>query len=147
MGGKDGPSNKEMPRQHRIAGLWGELRLLHIPRDGREKASSFREVGPRPIRLGRKTKDGERYVRDMTFREKVLSVVRKIPKGKSMTYKKVATKAGNPKAARAVGAIMRTNYDPNIPCHRVIRSDGSLGNYNRGGTMKKRAILQREGAL
>jgi len=83
----------------------------------------------------------------MTFREKVLSVVRKIPKGKSMTYKKVATEAGNPKAARAVGAIMRTNYDPNIPCHRVIRSDGSLGNYNRGGTMKKRAILQREGAL
>ena len=82
-----------------------------------------------------------------TFREKVLSIVRKIPMGKSMTYKEVARKAGNSKAARAVGAIMRTNYDPEIPCHRVIRSDGSLGSYNRGGTTKKRTILQREGAL
>ena len=64
-----------------------------------------------------------------------------------MTYKQVATKAGNPNAARAVGAIMRTNYDETIPCHRVIKSDGSLGSYNRGGTLKKREILQREGAL
>lgn len=82
-----------------------------------------------------------------TFREKVMAIVRKIPKGGSMTYKQVATKAGNPKAARAVGAIMRTNYDPEIPCHRVIRSDGSLGSYNRGGTNKKRTILMSEGAL
>jgi len=82
-----------------------------------------------------------------TFREKVLSVVRKIPKGKSMTYKQVAVKAGNSKAARAVGAIMRTNYDPKIPCHRVVRSDGSLGSYNRGGTVRKREILKREGVL
>ena len=83
----------------------------------------------------------------MTFREKVLAVVRKIPKGKVMTYKQVAAKAGNSKATRAVGAIMRTNYDLKIPCHRVIRSDGSLGSYNRGGTVRKREILKREGAL
>ena len=83
----------------------------------------------------------------MTFRDKVLAVVRRIPRGKSMTYKEVATKAGNSKAARAVGAVMRTNYDPKIPCHRVIRSDGSLGSYNRGGTHRKREILKREGAL
>lgn len=82
-----------------------------------------------------------------TFREKVMAIVKKIPKGGSMTYKEVATKAGNSKAARAVGAIMRTNYDPEIPCHRVVRSDGSLGSYNRGGTLKKREILRREGAL
>jgi methylated-DNA-[protein]-cysteine S-methyltransferase len=82
-----------------------------------------------------------------TFREKVLAIVRKIPKGGSMTYKQVATKAGNPNAARAVGAIMRTNYDPEIPCHRVIRTDGGLGSYNRGGIVKKRAILKSEGAL
>jgi len=82
-----------------------------------------------------------------TFREKVLAVVRNIPKGKVMTYKQVAAKAGNSKAARAVGAIMRTNYDPKIPCHRVIRSDGSLGSYNRGGTVRKREILKRERAL
>lgn len=82
-----------------------------------------------------------------TFADKVRDVVRKIPKGKSMTYKEVAAKAGNPKAARAVGAVMRSNYDPEIPCHRVVRSDGSLGNYNRGGTLRKKEILQSEGAL
>lgn len=64
-----------------------------------------------------------------------------------MTYAEVARKAGNPKAARAVGAVMRSNYAKDIPCHRVIRSDGSLGSYNRGGESKKRAILKKEGAL
>lgn len=82
-----------------------------------------------------------------TFRDRVMDIVRTIPKGGSMTYKEVATKAGNPLAARAVGAIMRTNYDPEIPCHRVVRSDGSLGHYNRGGMSRKREILIEEGAL
>jgi len=82
-----------------------------------------------------------------TFREKVLDIVRKIPKGGSMTYKQVATKAGNSGAARAVGAIMRTNYDPTVPCHRVIHSNGTIGNYNRGGPSRKREILVLEGAL
>ena len=82
-----------------------------------------------------------------TFTDKVRDVVRKIPKGKSMTYKEVAARAGNPKAARAVGAIMRSNYNRDIPCHRVVRSDGSLGNYNRGGTLRKRELLKSEGAL
>ena len=66
-----------------------------------------------------------------TFSDKVRDIVRKIPKGKTLTYKAVAAKAGNPKAARAVGAIMRTNYDPSIPCHRVIASDGSMRGYVR----------------
>ena len=82
-----------------------------------------------------------------TFADKVRDIVRKIPKGKTMTYKQVATKAGNPKAARAVGAVMRTNYLPDVPCHRVIKSDGSFGNYNRGGTLKKQALLKAEGAI
>ncbi|HEY4522298.1 MAG TPA: MGMT family protein, partial [Candidatus Paceibacterota bacterium] len=47
----------------------------------------------------------------MTFADRVREIVRRIPKGKSMTYKEVAARAGNAKAARAVGAIMRTNYD------------------------------------
>jgi len=79
------------------------------------------------------------------FSDKVKAVVRKIPKGKTMTYKEVAAKAGNPKAARAVANVMAANYDPLIPCHRVIRTDGGLGGYNRGGVKKKRAILQGEG--
>lgn len=82
-----------------------------------------------------------------TFTEKVRDIVRKIPRGKTMTYKEVATKAGNPKAARAVGAIMRTNYDESIPCHRVIASDGTMRGYNRGGAERKRERLFEEGAL
>jgi len=79
------------------------------------------------------------------FSEKVRDIVRKIPKGKTMTYKEVATKAGNPKAARAVGAVMRTNYDPSIPCHRVIASDGTMRGYNRGGVQRKQEMLFEEG--
>lgn len=82
----------------------------------------------------------------MTFTQKVREVVKGIPKGKVLTYKEVAIKAGNPKAARAVANIMAANFDPQIPCHRVIRSDGGLGGYNRGGEQKKRAILLSEGA-
>ena len=81
------------------------------------------------------------------FADAVRDVVRKIPKGKTMTYAEVARKAGNTKAARAVGAVMRSNYAKDIPCHRVIRSDGTLGSYNRGGISKKRALLKKEGAL
>jgi O-6-methylguanine DNA methyltransferase len=81
-----------------------------------------------------------------TFREKVLEITSKIPKGKTLTYKQVATKAGNTKASRAVGAILKTNFDPHIPCHRVIRSDGKTGGYNRGAKNKIK-ILKQEGAL
>ncbi len=81
------------------------------------------------------------------FIERVHAVVAKIPRGSMMTYAAVAKKAGSPGAARAVGTLMAKNYDPKIPCHRVIRSDGKIGNYNRGGPKKKRALLIKEGAL
>ena len=80
-----------------------------------------------------------------SFSEAVRTVVRAIPKGQVMTYQEVADRAGNKKAARAVANLMAKNYDPEIPCHRVIRKDGSLGGYNRGGVAKKRAILEAEG--
>ena len=80
-----------------------------------------------------------------SFRNRVFSVVKAIPSGSILTYKEVAQRAGNPRAARAVGAILKTNYNPEIPCHRVIRSDGTIGWYNRG-IGKKRAILKLEGA-
>ncbi len=82
-----------------------------------------------------------------TFKEKVLEVVRNIPKGKVMTYKEVAKKAGNEKASRAVGNFMKGNYDKTVPCHRVIRSDGKIGDYNRGGQSAKMSLLKKEGAL
>lgn len=80
----------------------------------------------------------------MSFRQKVLAVVKSIPAGQVMSYKEVAVKAGRPKAYRAVGNILHKNYDPQIPCHRVVRSDGKLGGYNRGAA-KKRQLLKSEG--
>ena len=82
-----------------------------------------------------------------TFREKVLAVVAKIPRGTTMSYQEVAAKAGHAGAARAVGTLMKSNYDLSIPCHRVIRADGKIGDYNRGGREKKRKLLESEGAL
>ncbi len=79
-----------------------------------------------------------------SFTEKVYEVVKKIPKGKVLTYKEVAKRAGNVKASKAVGNILNKNHDPKIPCHRVIRSDGELGGYNRG-IKKKKLILKSEG--
>jgi methylated-DNA-[protein]-cysteine S-methyltransferase len=78
-----------------------------------------------------------------TFTEKVYSVVKKIPKGKTLSYKQVAKKAGSPNAFRAIGNILNKNYDPTIPCHRVIKSNGELGGYNRGKENKKK-ILKKE---
>ena len=79
----------------------------------------------------------------MEFREKVYEVVRKIPEGETMTYGEVALLAGSPGAARAVGNVLSQNFDPKIPCHRVIRADGKTGGYNRGAE-RKRQLLERE---
>jgi methylated-DNA-[protein]-cysteine S-methyltransferase len=83
---------------------------------------------------------------DTPFAQKVFAVTRGIPKGRTLTYKQVALKAGRPGASRAVGSILATNYDLKIPCHRVIRSDGKMGGYNRGIENKVK-ILKKEGAL
>lgn len=82
-----------------------------------------------------------------SFTEKVYAVVAAIPRGKTMTYGEVARRAGNRKAARAVGNIMHNNPDTKkVPCHRVVRSDGTVGGYARG-TKKKIELLHREGAI
>lgn len=80
------------------------------------------------------------------FARRVYDVVAHIPRGKTMTYGEVARQAGNPGAARAVGTVLSKNYDPKIPCHRVVRADGKPGGYNRG-TKRKEEILRREKAL
>jgi O-6-methylguanine DNA methyltransferase len=81
-----------------------------------------------------------------SFKERVLAVVKKIPKGKTMSYKEVAARAGHRGAARAVGSIMAANGDKGVPCHRVIRSDGKIGGYNGlQGTKDKAALLRKEG--
>ncbi len=70
------------------------------------------------------------------FKQKVFEVVKEISKGKTLTYRQVAELAGRPKAYRAVGNILNKNSYKNIPCHRVIRSDGEIGGYNRGQKLK-----------
>lgn len=82
----------------------------------------------------------------LDFKTKVLKVVKNIPKGETMTYKEVARRAKSPLAFRSVGNILAKNFDPKIPCHRVIKSDGKLGNYNRG-IENKIKLLKKEGAI
>jgi O-6-methylguanine DNA methyltransferase len=76
----------------------------------------------------------------------VEKVVRAIPRGQVMSYGAVAIKSGFPGASRAVGTLLKKNFDPSIPCHRVIRSDGKLGEYNRG-TRRKATLLEQEGVV
>jgi len=80
------------------------------------------------------------------FQAKVYSVVKKIPKGRVLTYKQVAYKIGQPNAARAVGNALNKNRDKNVPCHRVVKSDGSVGGYAFGSAAKIK-ILKKEKAL
>ena len=80
------------------------------------------------------------------FQIKVWNYLKKIPKGKVKTYLEVAKAIGMPKAFRAVAnAVGKNPYPPKIPCHRVIRSDGTLGGYSgKGGILKKKQLLKLE---
>ena len=81
------------------------------------------------------------------FQLKVWAYLRKITRGSVKTYSQVAKAIGKPLAVRAVAnAIGKNPYAPKIPCHRVIRSDGSLGGYSgKGGVKTKRFLLKKEG--
>jgi len=81
------------------------------------------------------------------FQLKVWAYLSKIPRGKVKTYSQVAKAIGKPLAVRAVAnAVGKNPYAPKIPCHRVIRSDGSLGGYSgKGGIKTKKLLLKREG--
>ena len=81
------------------------------------------------------------------FQLKVWNFLKKIPRGKVKTYSEVAKLIGKPLAVRAVAnAIGKNPLAPQIPCHRVIRSDGSLGGYSgKGGIKTKRLLLKKEG--
>jgi methylated-DNA-[protein]-cysteine S-methyltransferase len=85
---------------------------------------------------------------DLTdLEQKVLLKTAEIPYGKTHSYKELAEAAGRPKACRFVGNVMAKNPFPVlIPCHRVIKSDGSIGHYG-GGPRLKRAMLEMEGAF
>ncbi len=82
-----------------------------------------------------------------SFYSRVYEVVRKIPRGKVLTYKQVAKLVGSPKAFRAVGSAMKNNPDiKTIPCHRVVGSDGKMHGYSAGqGISTKIKFLKKEG--
>ncbi|MFH1841198.1 MAG: MGMT family protein [Candidatus Nealsonbacteria bacterium] len=81
-----------------------------------------------------------------SFQEKVYEAVKKIPRGKVLSYKKIAYLAGSPKAFRAVGNILNKNRNKKVPCHRVVKSNGEVNGY-RLGSKKKIALLKKEGVI
>tara|TARA_B100001750_G_C14996175_1_gene344984 strand:+ start:55 stop:330 length:276 start_codon:yes stop_codon:yes gene_type:complete len=88
-------------------------------------------------------------IKGTQFQVKVWKYLKNIPKGKVKTYKEVAIGINRPKSARAVAnACARNPYAPKVPCHRVIRSDGTLGGFSgTGGSKAKRNLLKKEGFL
>ncbi len=81
------------------------------------------------------------------FTKNVYDALRKIPRGKVLTYKDLAKRIGHPLAYRAVGNALNKNpFAPQVPCHRVVASDGSLGGYANGLKMKVE-LLKKEGVL
>ena len=80
------------------------------------------------------------------FQKKVWKEIYKIPKGQTKTYKEIAILVGSPKSSRAVANACGKNPSPiTIPCHRVIKSDGSIGGYSaKGGIKRKRMLLANE---
>ena len=87
--------------------------------------------------------------RGTKFQKKVWNYLKTIRKGTVKTYKQVAIGINRPKSARAVAnAVGKNPFAPKIPCHRVIRSDGSLGGYSgKGGVKTKKLLLKREGII
>jgi len=92
-------------------------------------------------------KKKETHLKGTKFQLRVWSYLKKIPLGTIKTYSQVAKKIGTPLAVRAVAnAIGKNPYPVKIPCHRVIRSDGSLGGYSgKGGIKTKKMLLKKEG--
>jgi len=88
-----------------------------------------------------------RNLKGTEFQKKVWRELMKIPKGKTITYKELASRIGKTKAVRAVANAVGANpCAPQIPCHRVIRSDGTLGGYSgKGGIKTKIKLLKKEG--
>ncbi len=76
------------------------------------------------------------------FQKRVYDIVKKIPRGKVLSYKEIAKLTGSSRAWRAVGNILNKNRDPKIPCHRVIKSDGKIGGYNKG--VKKKSCFTKK---
>lgn len=80
---------------------------------------------------------------EKSFDERCYKILRKVPKGKVITYKEIARKLGT-EAYRAVGNAMHRNHNKKIPCYRVVKSNGEIGGFNRG-VKEKIILLRKEG--
>ena len=130
---------------------WGDGGLVACARTRRDAGRRARAAGATRVISG--------TIRDVPaspdwsllpggFRGRALRACHLIHRGEVITYADLAVRAGSPGAARAAGSAMAANPLPVvIPCHRVVRSDGGLGEYSAGGTSAKRGMLVREGAL
>ncbi|MBI4135311.1 MGMT family protein [Candidatus Uhrbacteria bacterium] len=86
-----------------------------------------------------------KHKKESIFKKRIFKIVSKIPRGTVLTYSQVAKLAGRPRAYRAVGNILNKNPHPiEIPCHRVVKSDGRIGGYVHG-VAQKRKLLCKEG--
>ena len=136
----------------RVFVAWNRLGVSAVmkTRSGEEFEALFQDRFdrlPRPAREFPGTL-GDRFdLRSVTeFERAVLLKAREIPRGEVRTYGWVAAQIGHPRAVRAVGSALRKNPVPIlIPCHRVVRSDGQIGEYALGGSMNKLTILDSEG--
>lgn len=120
----------------------------------RDRGRTLRRVDSVPEWVSRRVLEtrgrGVRYdLRSLTpFEQAVLMKTLEIPRGEVRTYSWIAREIGHPKAVRAVGTALANNPIPLlIPCHRVVRSDGLIGNYGAGGPKNKRALLSMEGVV
>ncbi len=147
-----------------VEGSKGLMRLRYSRDEDEFLARVLREFGDRPFLrdpMDRVRRELDRYFAgrqldfeklrfDLSavppFERRVLEATARIPPGRVSTYAQVAAKAGNPRASRAAGNAL--NHNPVaivVPCHRVVRSDGSLGGYG-GGPSVKEWLLKHEGA-
>src|SRR5579862_3065622 len=117
------------------------LRVLRAPLDDVRRELDEYFAGRR------QTFDLDLDLRVGGFQEAVLRELARVPYGRTDTYGRLAAKAGNPRAARAVGMVMNRNPIPIVlPCHRIVGANGSLTGY-AGGLHVKQALLELEGAL
>jgi O-6-methylguanine DNA methyltransferase len=134
-----------------IAGDDGAFEASHLASTGRRAIPS--EMPPRLANAIARRLQGERRVRipldlraHSAFEQDVWRKALDIPRGEVRPYGWVAAEIGRPKAVRAVGTALGHNPVPLIvPCHRVVRSDGTIGQYSLGGPENKRTILSAEG--
>ena len=136
----DPEPERELERLARVAGP----RVLRAPRALDETRRELEEY----LAGRRRAFDLELDLRDQApFAISVLGELAKVPYGRTATYGELATRAGNPRAARAVGMVMNRNPVPIVlPCHRIVGSSGSLVGYG-GGLERKEKLLRLEGAI